>query len=394
MKNLKMPSIEIKPDFNELTDILKGKKMPHKVHFVELSIDEEVKSLIIESFFNEKYFSHPIVSIRAEGGLITPDTFRSEDYSRSAERYYGQVINFYHRMGFSYFPYFEYDDCFRALFCTQGATSADTAYLSRGKREWAQEGFGLIRSWDDFESFKWEDITNLLPYFENQLSYLNKILPDGMKALPTMSMFELTLEYLLGYQGLFFGMHDCPNLVRAILDKMGEITIEYYRRVSGLESVGAIWHTDDLGFKTATMISTADLRDLVFPWFKRFIEIVHSNKKQIWLHCCGYKDEIMKDLIYGLEFDALHSFEDTCCPVIEYKKKYGDEIALLGGIDMDKLVRMAEDDLRIYIRNTLDICMKGGKYALGSGNTISNYVPAENFFILLEEGINWAGRND
>jgi uroporphyrinogen decarboxylase len=30
--------------------------------------------------------------------------------------------------------------------------------------------------------------------------------------------------------------------------------------------------------------------------------------------------------------------------------------------------------------------MPGGRYALGSGNSVANYVPIENYFAMLEEG--------
>ena len=51
---------------------------------------------------------------------------------------------------------------------------------------------------------------------------------------------------------------------------------------------------------------------------------------------------------------------------------------------------VTEDDLRAYVRNILDRCTPGGGYALGSGNTIANYVPLKNFLIMLEEGYNYS----
>jgi len=39
----------------------------------------------------------------------------------------------------------------------------------------------------------------------------------------------------------------------------------------------------------------------------------------------------MEDFIEDIQFDALHSFEDSNCPVTGYKSKYGDRIALMGG---------------------------------------------------------------
>ena len=97
----------------------------------------------------------------------------------------------------------------------------------------------------------------------------------------------------------------------------------------------------------------------------------------------------MEDLIKNVGIDALHSFEDACCPIIEFKKRYGNRIAVLGGVDMDKLCRLDEKNLRKYIRDILNECVPGGRYALGSGNSIANYVPVKNYLIMLEEGLMW-----
>ena len=67
----------------------------------------------------------------------------------------------------------------------------------------------------------------------------------------------------------------------------------------------------------------------------------------------------MEDLINDINMDALHSFEETCCPVIEYKKKYGSRTGILGGVDVDMLCRLDEDRLRGYVRKILGACMEG-----------------------------------
>jgi len=55
---------------------------------------------------------------------------------------------------------------------------------------------------------------------------------------------------------------------------------------------------------------------------------------------------------------------------------------------MDKLGRMDGEELRKYVRETLDECMPG-RYALDPGNTIANYIPVENYLAMLEEGLRW-----
>jgi len=177
--------------------------------------------------------------------------------------------------------------------------------------------------------------------------------------------------------------------VKAVIDKMAGYTYRMYEIAAANESVEILWHGDDLGFKTATMLSPEILRQLVFPWFKKYSALAHKNNKRFWVHCCGYKDEIMSDFIDDIKIDALHSFEDSCCPVTDYKRKYGDKLGIIGGVDVDKLCRLGEDNLRDYIRGILDVCMDGGRYALGSGNSITNFVPVKNYLIMLDEASRW-----
>ena len=74
-------------------------------------------------------------------------------------------------------------------------------------------------------------------------------------------------------------------------------------------------------------------------------------------------------------------------PVTEFKKKYGDRVAVLGGVDVDKICRFEEAELRAYVRNIIDECAPGGGYALGTGNSVTNYLPLRNFLIMLDEGL-------
>ena len=99
----------------------------------------------------------------------------------------------------------------------------------------------------------------------------------------------------------------------------------------------------------------------------------------------------MPDLLDDVRIDGKHSFEDTIEKVTDAKERYGDRVALLGGIDVDFLCRASEDEIRKRVRNTLDKCMPGGGYCLGSGNTVANYVPLDNYLAMLDEGRQWCG---
>ena len=98
---------------------------------------------------------------------------------------------------------------------------------------------------------------------------------------------------------------------------------------------------------------------------------------------------MMEVLIDEVGIDGKHSFEEEALPVSEFKRLYGDRVATLGGVDVDRLSRWEEQDLRGYVRSILETCSPGGGFAIGSGNSVTNYTPVENYRAMLEEVWDW-----
>ncbi|MBN2408726.1 MAG: hypothetical protein JXE07_03230 [Candidatus Aminicenantes bacterium] len=54
-------------------------------------------------------------------------------------------------------------------------------------------------------------------------------------------------------------------------------------------------------------------------------------------------------------------------------------------MDVHKLATYDEKSLRAYVRNIIDACAPGGRFALGAGNSIPSYIPVENYLVMLNE---------
>ena len=148
--------------------------------------------------------------------------------------------------------------------------------------------------------------------------------------------------------------------------------------------------SDDLGFFSSTLVSPDVLRRYVLPHYKRVAETVHEAGKVLVFHSCGNMYKLMDDLIDDVGIDSKHSFEDKILPVEEAYRRWGDRIAILGGVDMDLLGRGTEEAIRARTRAILDACGKNGTgYCLGSGNTAANYIPKRSYLAMLDEGRRW-----
>lgn len=358
------------PDFDELVCVLKGEKEPRRVHLVEISIDPEVLQTIQENCLGEPWALPHGVHI-----LERPD-----------EHYYRQLVNLYYRLGYDFVPIWPFwvNNPIGKMLQTKAPSGQPV-----GTRNWVDKSSALIKSRADYDSFPWDKIFAAPETFEMVARYI----PDGMKMTVISTLFENIFESLLGTEGLFYLMKDDPQLVVDVFDRWGKIVHNFYGSVIGLEAVGGIFHVDDMGFKTGTLISPVDLQRLVFPWLARYAALAHANHKPFFLHSCGnlYKKSpgVMDDLIELVGIDGFHSFQDVILPVTEVKARYGHRMALLGGADMDKISTLPEPELRTYLRSILETCMPGGRFAFGSGNSIANYVPLRNFAILLDEARLW-----
>jgi len=247
----------------------------------------------------------------------------------------------------------------------------------------ANEG-SVIHDWDSFEAYNWQ---NPRDQYEGRLERLEKHLPDGMKFIVfgPGGVLENTIR-LTGFDNLCYMTVDDPELVKAVVDGVGQRLYDYYAQFAELDCVGALISNDDWGFNTQTMLSSDDLRKYIFPWHKKFAEIAHNAGKPIMLHSCGNLEFVYDDIINDMKFDAKHSYEDKIQPVEEAYDALKGKIAVLGGIDVDFVCRAPIDD--VYERS-LNMVKKTNceGYALGTGNSVPYYVPDEAYFAMILAGL-------
>jgi len=350
----------VQPDAEALLANLRREGTPARVHYMELFLDAEVQDAVCRRFGLAE-------------DVAADDPHRPEKRHLAVQRFLG------------------YDYVFTSIpleMPMRRMTAEDTAGLPRkGGRSFQDEHAGPITSWAEFQRYPWPDPA---AGSDRSLVWYEQNLPDDMCIVPNCSAhFCEWLTWLMGYETLCYALHDDRELVAAIVGKIGAITGAILERLLQFERVRAVWGSDDMGFKTATLISPDDTRRFVLAGHKHSARLAHEAGWLYLLHSCGNLREIMGDLVDDVGIDAKHSFEDTIESVVDVKADYGDRIALLGGIDVDFLCRADEPAIRRRVRETLEACMPGGGYCLGSGNSVANYVPLDNYLVMMDEGRRW-----
>ncbi|MDA8427322.1 MAG: hypothetical protein M0Z80_14440 [Treponema sp.] len=246
---------------------------------------------------------------------------------------------------------------------------------------------GLIRDRSGFEAFDFRAIEERFwARFDEDFRALAEVMPAGMKGLGGIGngLFEIVQD-LVGYTDLCLLGADDPELYAALFARVGDLMVSIWRRF--LERHAEVYALcrfgDDLGFKSSTLLAPEDIRRLIVPQYRRVVDLVHAAGKPFLLHSCGCIFDVMDDLIESAGIDAKHSNEDQIAPFPVWVERYGARIGLFGGIDMDVLCRRSEDEIREYTRDVLARCAAQAGLALGSGNSIPDYVPAAGYLAMV-----------
>lgn len=364
------------PDFENLRRTILRQGPPGPVPFFELFADPGMVEAVLEERFPvdlHRYVEEPTLELPADE---LPGLMKSLD----------MYVRFCYELGYDY------------VFMVTGLSfprslkaAADTAGVQNwpdGQRRWQDEASGPIQSWADFEAYPWpkaEEIRHIA------LEYVSGRVPEGMKVAVFHygGIFE-NATWLMGLQSFSYALHDQPDLVEAICQRVGELVTATFAQAATIDNAAMMLLSDDLGFFSGTLVSPDVIRRYIFPHYKKITDIVHQAGKLLIFHSCGNVYKIMDEVIDDIGIDAKHSFEDKIVPVDEAYRRWGDRIAILGGVDMDLLGRGTEEQVRARTRQILEVCgVKGTGYCLGTGNTAANYIPRQNYLAMLDEGRRW-----
>lgn len=354
-----LPLKHPQPDAKRFINILLGREKSSRVPLVEYIVDDVVMRPIVTDLLGRQW---------------APEAADRE----SQKAYLDNFIALWQQLGYD-FVRFE-----RALaFPVKQMVEPDPVPGSDKQRAWADEHEGSIRTWEDFERYPWPTVEQM-DFFP--FEYLNAHLPEGMGLMSSHGggVFE-HLSWIMSFEGLCRALYEDRPLVEAVANRLGELMTGFYQHLLDLDHLIAVFPGDDMGFRSGPLISPKDLRALILPWHKRFAAMAHAKGRPYFLHSCGDVLKIMDDLIADVGIDGKHSYEDVIIPAPEFQARYGDRIAVLGGMDVNILAAATPAQVRERARFLLETCGSRGRYALGSGNSIPSYVPPENYLAMLDE---------
>ena len=244
----------------------------------------------------------------------------------------------------------------------------------------------------------WEE--HIRPYLLDERTYERRINFKSFRTLRTKCAQEdrfMTcgvvgpfdqMSPMCGHENLLLGMaldggwvHDMADLYATVMIQLLEILFEREGLPDGL------WVWDDLGFKGRPFMSPAMFRAQLYPAYKKIFGFAHSQGLPVVFHCDGYVEALIPALIEA-GIDCLQPLEVKAgMDLLKLKQRFGDQIALIGGMDERVLETNDCDAVERELLSKLPGAMAGSGYVLQVDHSVSPLVDYETYKFFVERGL-------
>ena len=339
--------IEVNPDFERLRTALLCRE-PDRVPLAELKVEEEIKS---------KFLGRPM-----------------RDPKEDPEGYIRDEIEFALKAGYDYIRVGVISPIPMPGKTVEGEYGADGSVRAR---RWAEQKVGFIRDEDDLEKL---DFT--IDQFDfTLLEIASRLVPPELKILTAVKgggIFERTWMSM-GFENFCINLIERPRLVEEVFRRIGELYLQAYEKAAEYPNVAGFWIGDDLAYSEGLMVSPEVYRRHLFPFYEAVGDLCRRRDMVFIFHTDGRVWEILEDLI-GLGIHALHPIEPKAMDIAEVRERTRGRLCLIGNIDLSyTLTRGTPREVEEEVKERIRTLAPGGGYCVGSSNSITEYVPLENF---------------
>ena len=181
-------------------------------------------------------------------------------------------------------------------------------------------------------------------------------------AMVAPGIFE-RLHYLMGMSDCLAGFYEEPEAMHELIAYLTDWEIEVAKNIIERQKPDALFHHDDWGTQTRSMLSPATFEEFILPAYKKIYGYWKQNGIELIVH---HSDSYAANLVpYMIEM-GVDIFQGAVSEnnIPELVRLYGGKISFHGGIDNGKHDRedWTAEKLRSALRELVEQC--GGKYLI------------------------------
>nr|MDO8111896.1 uroporphyrinogen decarboxylase family protein [Candidatus Sigynarchaeota archaeon] len=179
------------------------------------------------------------------------------------------------------------------------------------------------------------------------------------------------LEQAIGIENMAFMLHDKPEMIDFLLDKIYKIVIN---DVKGLldAKVAFILICDDITIENHPSITPDLVEKHLLPLYTKLVDRVHTSGGKAFFRTTGDVLNVIGTLVKA-GFDAVHVTNPEPSYLEEAKMFWGDRICIIGNLDVMSVLSLSTPiQVKRKVKELLDIAKGSGRYIFGTNDVLIN----------------------
>ena len=185
--------------------------------------------------------------------------------------------------------------------------------------------------------------------------------------------------------------YDDPDLIDDILGTISETSLRLFRRICEVVVPDQLSVHEDMAGKSGPLIGPATIKRFVRPYYRAAWDYLSSMGTRLFTQDSDGDMTVVLDEFIECGINVFLPCEPTgSMDIVAMRRKYGESIAFLGGIDKHVL-RKSRSDIMAEVDYRLQPDMLTGGAVMGLDHRIPNGTPFENYLFYVRYALQKLG---
>jgi len=239
----------------------------------------------------------------------------------------------------------------------------------------------------DFPVRTMDDWLRLKPLFEFREDRVDARTVDAARAAQAQGVlvvgripggWDIARE-LMGEETACLAYYEQPELMRDILDTVGDTAVRVFQRVTERLVIDQLYVHEDMAGKSGPLAGPSQVRQFIGPYYRRVWDLLSSRGTRVFNLDSDGSISAVIDALLEAGVNTMHPMEPAAgMDIVKLRRQYGRRLATMGGIDKFVL-RRSKQEIRRELEYKMQPLMREGGTVFGLDHRIPNGTPLENY---------------
>ena len=184
---------------------------------------------------------------------------------------------------------------------------------------------------------------------------------------------------LLGEEELCVAYYEQPELIHAMLDRMGDTAFRVLDRVSSTVQVDLLSVHEDMAGKSGSLAGPRQIQEFIAPYYRKVWDMLQDRGARLFDQDSDGDMNSVIPAFLEAGVNCMHPMEPAAnMDVVQVREQYGNRLALYGGLDKH-VIRRTRAEIDAELERKIPPMVRTGGCVLALDHRIPNGTPLDNY---------------